>query len=161
MDADKQIMNRPFDSLAASNRGSAFLMAAGAACGAALALSTMYLMARFWIGPWLDALPERGTDMFGRPEGWLVAFAAVLFGPPFVVVAAWIGTKRARTYWSLDRSRPGFVRFAVLAFALGLLSFGGMDALGTGGTLAVVCLAVGSAGFVAWISSRARPSKSA
>lgn len=128
-------------------------MGASAACGAGLALAGMYVLARFWIDPWLDSLPrgEQDWDFGVRPEGVLVATATILFGPAVVVLAAWVGVRCARNYWNLDPDRPGGGRFGALACAFGLLSFGAIDALGTGGALVVVSMGVGLAGFIATI----------
>ena len=141
--------------LARSREGAAVLVGACAACGAGLALVGLYLLARFWIDPWLDALPpgEQDWDLV-RPEGVLVATATILFGPAVVVLAAWVGARYARNYWNLDPDRPGGGRFGALACAFGLLSFGTIDVLGTGGALFMVSMGVGLAGFIATMSVR-------
>ena len=146
-------MAKSLDRLAGSREGAATLVGACAACGAGLALAGMYLLARFWIDPWLDALPpgEQDWDLV-RPEGVLVATATILFGPAVVVLAAWVGVRYARNYWNLDPDRPGGRRFVALACAFGLLSFATIDALGTGGALVMVSIGVGLAGFIATIS---------
>ena len=153
--ADRNIVAKSLDRLACSREGAAILVGACAACGAGLALAGMYLLARFWIDPWLDALPpgEQDWDLV-RPEGVLVATATILFGPAVAVLAAWVGVKCARSYWNLAADRPGGGRFGALACAFGLLSFGTIDALGTGGALVMVAIGVGLAGFIATISVR-------
>ena len=151
-------MSRPFANLTGSKRGSTVLAAIGAAAGAALALAVLYSLGRFWIDPWLDSLPDRDTDMFGRPEAWLLAIAVVLFGPPIVIISAWLAMRSARREWDLDDIQPSRLLFAVLAAVFGGMSLSSIDALGTAAGLAVVAVSVGVAGFVSSMASTPRPS---
>lgn len=136
-----------------SKRGSCALAAFGAAVGAALALIVLYSLGRFWIDPWLGSLPDRDTDMFGRPEAWLVAIAMVLFGPPIVIISAWTAMRSARNAWDLDDIQPTRFLFALLALVLGTVSLSSIDALGPAAGLAVVALSAGFAGFVSSMTS--------
>ena len=70
------------------------------------------------------------------------------------MLAAWVGVRYAGNYWNLAADRPGSGRFGALACAFGLLSFGTIDAMGTGGALVMVAMGVGLAGFIATISVR-------
>ena len=156
--ADDVNVSRPFVSLTGSKSGSCILAAFGAAAGAALALTVSYSLGRFWIVPWLDSLPDRDTDMFGRPEGWLVVTAMVLFGPLIVIISAWLAMRSARRAWDLDGIPPGRLLFVLLALVLGAISLSSIDALGTAAGLTVVVLSVGVAGFVSCMASPHRAS---
>ena len=151
-------MSRPFPSLTGSKSGSCVLAAFGAAAGAALALTVLYSLGRFWIDPWLDSLPDRDTDMFGRPEAWLVVTTMVLFGPPIVIISAWLAMRSARHAWDLDDIQPRRLLFTLLALMSGAMSLSSIDVLGTAAGLAVVALSVGFAGFVSSMASTHRES---
>jgi len=55
--------------------------ALGAWLGASIGLVAIALAVRSGQA-WVDSLPQRDTDMFGRPEGWLLALALVVGAPP-------------------------------------------------------------------------------
>ena len=151
-------VSRPFVSLTGSKSGSCILAAFGAAAGAALALTVLYSLGRFWIDPWLDSLPNLDSSMFGRPEAWLVVIAMVLFGPPIVIISAWLAMRSARRAWDLDGIPPSRLLFVLLALVLGAMSLSSIDALGIAAGLAMVALSVGVAGFVSCMASTHRAS---
>jgi hypothetical protein len=151
-------VSRPFENLTGSKIGSGVLAALGAAGGALFALTVLHALGRFWIDPWLDSLPQSDTDMFGQPEGWLVAIATVVLGPPIVVTSSWLTMRSARGAWELDDIQPSLLLFAVLACAFGGVSLAAIDVLGDAAGLAAVGVAVGVAGFVSSMASPERTS---
>jgi hypothetical protein len=83
----------------------------------------------------------------------------VLFGPPIVVISAWLAMRSAHRAWELDDDiQPSRLLFAVLAVVFGTVSLGAIDALGSAAGLAVVAFAVGLAGFASSMVGQRRAS---
>jgi hypothetical protein len=124
----------------------------GAAGGSVVAIALIAAAFVIQINPWLESLPQRDTDMFGRPEAWSVALLSIVLCPPITIVSAWIGIYLARTAWVLDEIRPTVFIFVVLALPMGIASFGTAEYIGFGGSLVVVVAAIGLAGFISSIA---------